>query len=184
MQEQKESYFVQGSWSIDMESHAKNVRSDVVSWRTKRLNNSAKLQFHALMTIYSTNTNWELLENCEKIYSPIVLTCLYLARFGRPDIPWSVIKFARAVTKSTRGCDKRLVRLISYIHHTHFKQQCHVGHTAQQCRLGLFQNSFLEILKTQNRPQWNLVYVRKSHVCCHKLDVQKSNFCFAQFNGI
>ena len=37
---------------------------------------------------------------------------------------------------------KRLCRLISYIHHTcEYKQYCHVGNTAKQCRLGLFQDS-------------------------------------------
>ena len=51
-------------------------------------------------------------------------------------------KLARAVTKWTRACDKGLSRLISYIHHTcEFKQKCHVENTAQQCRLGLFQDS-------------------------------------------
>ena len=58
-----------------------------------------------------------------KVGSPIVLKCLYLARIGRLDILWSVNKFARAITKWTRACDKRLARLISYIHHTsEFKQ--------------------------------------------------------------
>ena len=52
------------------------------------------------------------------VCSQIVLKCLYLARIGRPDILWSVNKFARAVTKWTKACDKRLARLISYIHHT------------------------------------------------------------------
>ena len=51
-------------------------------------------------------------------------------------------KLARAITKLTKSCDKRLVRLISYIHNrSEFKQYCHVGNTAQQCRLGLFQDS-------------------------------------------
>ena len=67
---------------------------------------------------------------------------MYLARIGRPDILWSVNKLARAITKWTRNCDKRSARLTPYIHHTsEFKQYCHVGHTAQQCRLGLFQDS-------------------------------------------
>ena len=35
-----------------------------------------------------------------------------------------------------------MARLISYIHHTNdFRQYCNVGHTAQHCRLGLFQDS-------------------------------------------
>ena len=76
------------------------------------------------------------------VCSHVVLKCLYLARIGRPDILWSVKKLARAVTKWTKYCDKRLARLISYIHHTsEYRQYCYVGNTAQQCRLGLFQDS-------------------------------------------
>ena len=42
----------------------------------------------------------------------------------------------------TKACDKRLNRLISYIHHTcGYKPYCYVGNTAKQCRLGLFQDS-------------------------------------------
>ena len=42
----------------------------------------------------------------------------------------------------TKACDKRLCRLISYIHHTcEYKQYCFVGNTVKQCRLGLFQDS-------------------------------------------
>ena len=51
-------------------------------------------------------------------------------------------KLARSITKWTKACDKRLNRLISYIHHTcDYKQQCHVGNTAKQYRMGLFQDS-------------------------------------------
>ena len=51
-------------------------------------------------------------------------------------------KLARSITKWTKACDKRLSRLMSYIHHTgEYKQYCHVGSTAQHCRLGLFQDS-------------------------------------------
>ena len=72
----------------------------------------------------------------------IVLKCLNLARIGRPDILWSVNKLARSITKWTKACDKRLNRLNSYIHHTsEYKQYCHVGNTAKQCNLGLFQDS-------------------------------------------
>ena len=76
------------------------------------------------------------------VCSQIVLKCLYLARIGRPDTLWSVNKLARSITKSTKACDKRLNRLISYIHQTcEYKQCCYVGNTAKQCRLGLFQDS-------------------------------------------
>ena len=75
-----------------------------------------------------------MLSNCSK--------CQNLARIGRPDVLWSVNKLARPITKWTKPCDKRLNRLISYIHHTcEYKQYCHVGNTAKQCRLELFQDS-------------------------------------------
>ena len=77
-----------------------------------------------------------------KVCSQIDFTCLHLARIGRPDFLWSVNKFARSFTKWTEACDKRLFRLISYIDHTsEYKHYCHVGNTAKQCRLGLFQDS-------------------------------------------
>ena len=47
------------------------------------------------------------------VCSQMVLKRLFWARIGRPDILWSVNKFAQAVTKGTRACDKRLARLIS-----------------------------------------------------------------------
>ena len=77
-----------------------------------------------------------------KVCAQIVLKWLFLARNGRLDILWSVNKLARAVTKWTKACDKRLARLISYIHHAcEYRQYCDVGNTAKQCRLGLFENS-------------------------------------------
>ena len=77
-----------------------------------------------------------------QVCSQNVLKCLYLALIGRPDILWSVNKLERSITKWTKACGKRLNRLISYIHHTcEYKQYCHVGNTAKQCRLGLFQDS-------------------------------------------
>ena len=76
-----------------------------------------------------------------EVCSHIVFECLYLARIGRPDILWSVNKLARSVRKWTQSCDRRLARLISYIHFTSdYRQCCHVGNAAQHCRLGLFQD--------------------------------------------
>ena len=85
-----------------------------------------------------TKSVGELSNTC----SQIVLKRLYLARIGRLDILWSVNKLARSITKWTKACDKRLNRLISYIHHTsEYRQYCHVGNIVKQCRLGLFQDS-------------------------------------------
>ena len=121
------------------------------------------------------------------VCSQIVLKCLYLARIGRPDILWSVNKLARSITKWTKACDKRLSRLISYIHHTsEYKQYWYVGNTAKQCRLGLFSR-----LRFCGR-SWglkihfwrNIMRFWKSYICSNQLDVQETNFSSAQFNRI
>ena len=89
-----------------------------------------------------TTQNMESVGELSKVCSHIVLKCPYMAHIGRPDILWSVNKLARSITKWTRACNKRLSRLISFILHTcEYKQYCHVGNTAKQCRLRLFQDS-------------------------------------------
>ena len=102
-----------------------------------------------------------------------------LARIGRPDIPWSVNKLARSITKWTKACDKRSSRLISHIHLPSV-----VGNTAQQCRLGLSQDS--DFAGDFDDPKINIkrnsMHFRKSHVCANKLDVQETYFSFTQFN--
>ena len=43
---------------------------------------------------------------------------MYWARIGRPNILWSLNKLARAVTKWTRACDRRLARF-DFVHSQH-----------------------------------------------------------------
>ena len=115
------------------------------------------------------------------------LKCLYLARIGRPDIPWSVNKFARSITKWTKACDKRLNRLISYVHQTcECKQYCHVGNTAKQCRLGQFQDSdFAGDLEDSKSTSGGTLCVFGSHTFVPiSWMCKKKNFSFSQFNRI
>ena len=120
-----------------------------------------------------TKSVGELSNTC----SQIVLKCLYLARIGRLYILWSVNKFARSITKWTKSCDKSLNRLISNIHHTsEYKQYCHLGNTAMQCRLELFQDSDFagDLEDSKSTSGGTLCIFRKSHICSHKLDVQEN----------
>ena len=140
LQEQKENHFVQGNlthtsppgpmmWKVMQ----RNVWSDIASWRTKTSQQLNKVTTPCLDDHQFKEEELGSVEEMSKACSQIVLKFLYLARIGRPDILWSVNKLARAVTKWTRACDKRLARLISFIHHTsEFKQYCHVGNTAQR----------------------------------------------------
>ena len=120
----------------------RNTWKDIANFRIKQLSNETKSQHHVWMTI-----NVEKKENgsageLSTICSQNVSEMSIWARIGRPDILWSVNKLAHAVTKWTKACDKRLALLISFIHHAcDYKQYCHVGNTAKQCKLGLFQDS-------------------------------------------
>ena len=99
----------------------------------------------------------EQIGELSEVCCQIVLKCMYLARISRPDVLWSVNKLARPVTQWTRACDRRSARLISHIHHTSdHRQYCHVGTTAQHCRLGFFSKTpiFLVTLRIQTQPRW------------------------------
>ena len=123
-----------------MESHAKKSVE-----RQCELTNETTQQLYEVATPCTDDhqlkkkkvSQWEKSTFCPQI----VVRCSKLARIGRPDILWFVNKFAHAGTKWATSCDKRLARLISYIHRTNeYWQCCYVGNPAQQCRLRLFQD--------------------------------------------
>ena len=69
--------------------------------------------------------------------------------------------------KWTRAFDRRLARFISYIHYTSdFKHYCHVGNSAQQCRLGLFHDSYFagDLEDSKSTSGGIPVYLWQSHV--------------------
>ena len=130
------------SWSYDMTGHAKKCVERYCELANKTTQQLYKVSTPCIDDHHFKEEETKSVGELSNTCSQIVLKCLYLARIGRPDILWSVNKLARSITKWTKACDKRLNRLISYIHHTsEYKQYCHVGNTAKQCRLGLFQDS-------------------------------------------
>ena len=130
------------SWSYDVEGRAKKCVERYCELANMTTQQLYKVSTPCIDDHHFKEEEMKSVGECFQVCSQIVLKCLYLARIGRPDIPWSVNKFARSITEWTKACDKRLNRLISYIHHTsEYKQYCHVGNTAKQCRLGLFQDS-------------------------------------------
>ena len=130
------------SWSYDMAGHAKKCVERYCELANKTTQQLYKASTPCIDDHHFKEEETKSVAELSNTCSQIVLKCLYLARFGRPDILWSVNKLARSITKWTKACDKSLNRLISYIHHTcEYRQYCHVGNTAKQCRLGLFQDS-------------------------------------------
>ena len=127
--------------SYDTEEHAQNALRDPANWQQKT-EQLYKVSSPCWDDHQFKKEEFESTGDLSDVCSQIVVKCLYLARIGRPDIPWSVNKLARSVTKWNQACDRRLGRLISYIHHTSdYRQSCHVGNPAQHCRLGLFQDA-------------------------------------------
>ena len=130
------------SWSYDMEGHAKKCVEQYCESANKTTQQLYKVSTPSIDDHHFKEEEMKSVGELSQVCSRIVLKCLFLARIGRPDIPWSVNKLARSITKWTKTCDKRLFRLISYIHQTcEYKQYCHVENTAKQCRSGLFQDS-------------------------------------------
>ena len=150
------------SWSYDMEGRAMKCVE-----RYCELANKTTQQLHKVSTpcIDDHHFKEEIkpVGELSKVCSQIVLKCWNLARIGRPDILCSVNKLARSITKWTKACDKRLCRLISYIHQN----------TAKQCRLGTV--SRLRFCRRswgfQIYIRWNIVRFRKPYVCSNQLDV-------------
>ena len=121
-----------------------------------------------------------------KVSSQIVLKCLYLARIGRPDILWSVNKLARSITKWTKACDKRLSRVISYIHHTcDYKAilLCGKHSTTMQIRIVPRLWFCRRRRRLEVNIRRNLVHFRKPNICAKELDVQETDLSVTQFYG-
>ena len=106
------------SWSYDMAGHAKKCVERYCELANKTTQQLYKVSTPCIDDHHFKEEEMKSVGELSQVCSQIVLKCSYLARIGRLDIPWSVNKLARSITKWTRACDKRLNRLISYIHHT------------------------------------------------------------------
>ena len=153
------------SWSYDMEGHAKKCVERFCELANKTTQQLYKVSTPCIDDHHFKEEELKSVGELSQVCSHMVLKCLYLERIGRPDILWSVNKFARSITKWTKACDKRLNRLISNIYHTcEYKQYCHVGNTAKQCRLGLCQDSdFAEDLEDSKSTSGGTSCVVGSH---------------------
>ena len=130
------------SWSYDMEGDAKKCVERYCELANKTTQQSYEVATPCVDDHQFKEEEIGSVGELSTVCSQIVLKCIYLARIGRLDILWSVNKLARSITKWTKACDRRLARLISYIHHTcAYRQYLYVGNTAQYGRLGLFQDS-------------------------------------------
>ena len=133
------------SWSYDMEGHAKKCVE-----RYCELANKTTQQLYKVSApcIDDHHFKEEEMKSVGEVSKIMLSNCSEMLIFGSNwTTRYSMVRaqLARSITKWTKACVKRLNRLISYIHYTcEYKQYCHVGNTAKQCRLGLFQDSDIE----------------------------------------
>ena len=117
---------------------SKNALSDTVNWRTRKWSSCTKSQALGWDDHQFKQEELESVRELSQVCSQVVFKKLVPGtNWGDPDILWSVNKLARTVTKWPQACDRRLARLISYIHHTaDYQQYCHVGNTAPASSTG------------------------------------------------
>ena len=139
---------------------SRNVWNDVVSWQSRRLNNSTKCQHHALIIITSKKKNWNRPWKKSQKCAFKLFWNTYI---------WQVLEDLKFCDQWTKFHDRsqngpKLVTNDYFVwSHTfiiiqvNFKQKSHVGNTAKQCRFGLFQNS--------DALSWNIVRFWKSYIC-------------------
>ena len=96
------------AWSYDMEGHARKCVERYCELANKKVEQFFKVSSPCLDDHQFKQEELESVGKLSQVFSQIVLKCLHLARVGRPDILWSVNKLARAVTKWTQACDRRM----------------------------------------------------------------------------
>ena len=115
-------------WTYDMTGHTKQCVE-----RYCELAKVRKETLRAVATPCMDDTqlsleDFETKGHLSMIACNVVLKCLWVARLLSPYILWTVNTLAREITKWTVASDKRLHRLISYMHHTDdWVQFCYVG---------------------------------------------------------
>ena len=146
----------------------RNVWNDLASWQTRRLNNSTKYLLHASMTTTLKKKKWNLLENCQKYH---------LKLFWILGTNWKNLIFHGQWTnlhdRLQNGQNACIDWFHTFITHCEYKQNCYVGNTAKQCRLGLFQyfNFAGDLEDSKATSGGNIVRFWKSYICSDKLDV-------------
>ena len=170
-------------WSYDMEGHAKKCVEDIANLRIKQLSNFSRSRRHA----------WKIIKLKKKKMNRLEIFLLFASKLSWNVYIWHVLvdliffrsvnNLARAATKWTKACDKRLARLISCIDHTcHYMQYFFWKHsTTLHIRI-------VSRLWFRRRP-WRLevnirrnsMHFRKSNVRASKLDVQETHICFTRF---
>ena len=131
------------AWSCDVEGHARECGERYCELANKKVEQLYKVSNPCLDDHQFKREDLESVGEFSEVCSQIVLKCLHFARSGRPDILWLVNQLARSVAKMDSGMRQTTSKIDFCIHSSHkrIRRYCHVGNTAQHCRLGSFRDS-------------------------------------------
>ena len=129
------------SWSYDMEGHAKKCVERYCELANKTTQQLYKVSTPCIDDHHFKEDELKPVGELSKVCSQIVLKCLKIGAH------WQTIHSMASIQTCTSSHQMdqslwRTLRSFHFFHHTsEFKQYCHVGNTAQQYSLQLFQNS-------------------------------------------
>ena len=151
-----------------------NVWNDIVSWRSKRLNNFTKFQLHALTTIISKKKKWIFFWELSHVCIQIVLKCLYLARIGRPVF----LMVSEQICTIDHKVDQSLWQTIISFDLLHSSYMWLQTILSSGKHFNTMQIGTVSRLRFCRRSwgfkiyiTWNIVHFRKSYVCSNQLGV-------------
>ena len=97
------------TWFNDMEGHAKKCVERYCELANKTTQQLYRVSTPCIDDHHIKEEELKPVGDVSKVCSQIVLKCWNLASVGRLDIPWSVNKLVRSITKWTKACDNDYV---------------------------------------------------------------------------
>ena len=176
------------SWSYDMEGHAKKCVERYCELANKTTQQLYKISTPRIDDHHSKEEkNWNPWEKCQKYALKLFWKGLNLARIGRPDI----LMVSEQTCTIDHKMDQSLWQTIMSFDLLHSScmwiqtvlpcgKHCQTMKTGTVSRLRFCGRSWG--FKIYIR--WNIVHFWKPYVCSNQLDVEETNFSFAQFNRI
>ena len=130
------------AWQYDMQGHARQCVEKYLELSGKTEASLKAVGTPCLDDHMFLEQDFTTKGDLSPVAARIVLKALYLARMNRPECLWTINHLARHVTCWNAACDKRLHRLISYLHHHGNKVQVSwVGDKPEDCSLILYSDA-------------------------------------------
>ena len=124
-QAQEVSFTTVKAWEYNMTGHAEGCVDTYLALAGKKADSLKLVATPCIDDHQLSEEDFVVRGELADIACRVVLKVLYTARMCRVDVLYAVNALARDVTRWNVACDKRLHRLMCYLHHTKdYTQQC------------------------------------------------------------